>query len=229
MWVGKKEESGWWGWPWSVLFWGQGAGRGHSEIIELWSLFSPALQPPSLLALPSRSASRSLWSLRIDWWGLSARNWSRLVNCICQMRGNWELVRPEKGVWKTNGSPAWGDSFSWKVPLEPLELGAASVDHDLLYSQGRQEPHHSSLCDTVRRGPGTAVFLSLRTVLCRSFTKLELFLKWTQEKSQPLNEIKSDWSRVEGSSASTIELSPPATSHTLLPPRAHTPWYFLVP
>ena len=35
IWVGKKQESGWWGWQWSVLFWGQGAGRGHSEIREL--------------------------------------------------------------------------------------------------------------------------------------------------------------------------------------------------
>ena len=183
-----------------------------------------------LLHLPCRSASRGLWSLLIDWWGLSARNWSRLVNCICQMQGNWELVRPEKGVWKTNGSLAWGDSFCWKVPPEPLEPGAASVEQDLLYRQSMQEPHYSSLCVAVQRGPDTAVFLSLRTVLCRPFTKLELFLKWTlRRKSQPLNKIKSDWSRVEGSSASAIELSPPATSHTLLSPHTHTPWHFLVP
>ena len=176
MWVGKKEESGWWGWPWSVLFWGQGAGRGHSEIIELWSLFSPALQPPSLLALPSRSASRSLWSLRIDWWGLSAKNWSRLVNCICQMRGNWELVRPEKGVWKTNGSRAWGDSFCWKVPPEPLEPGAASVDHNLLYSQGRQEPPQLPLRHSPERPRHSCLPLSQGSAL-QTFYKIRTLFK----------------------------------------------------
>lgn len=67
--------------------------------------------------------------------------------------------------------------FAEKYLQSPLEPGAASVEQDLLYRQSMQEPHYSSLCVAVQRGPDTAVFLSLRTVLCRPFTKLELFLK----------------------------------------------------
>lgn len=65
-----------------------------------------ASSPHAVASLDLPFPPQPICSCLIDWWGLLAKNWSRLVNCICQMQGNWELVRLKKGVRKTNDSSA---------------------------------------------------------------------------------------------------------------------------